>query len=194
MNKNQHNNYSNDLLFPKATVQILNKLNILTFKTTRKPSNVLIWQPVTLFLTRLAELLNNSSIKCFSFSAYFYLDPLSLHPISDVFVKGFSFLCPLFAECSWWDGADTTLTILSRRSGRRPTTNQRQSWAPRRRTSGNSKRSDPSRQRPMMSPALCSATPSSGTTDRYFCSLLCLRDKVRAESSCQVITFVFSFQ
>lgn len=90
-----------------------------------------------------------------------------------------------FAECSWWDGADTTLTIWSQRSGRRPTAHQRQSWALRKRSSGSSKRSDPSRQQPAESAALFSATQSSGRINiPAHCRRVCV-------CSCRVITFVF---
>lgn len=77
-----------------------------------------------------------------------------------------SLTCSLVAECSWCDGADTTRTTWSRRSARRPTANQSRSWVPRRKRSGSSKRSDPSRQQPVESPALFSVTRSSGRTNK----------------------------
>lgn len=70
----------------------------------------------------------------------------------------------MFAGCSWWDGAGTTRTIWSQRSGRRCTTSPYQSWVMKRRSSVSSKRSDPSRQRPAESPALFSVIQSSGRT------------------------------
>lgn len=107
------------------------------------------------------------------------------HKLTNYFMK---LSCLLFAECSWWDGAGTTRTIWSQRSGRRHTTHQKQSWLQRKRRNRSSKHSDPSRLQPVESPALFSVTPSSGRTN-----ISDHRSKALFSQSCSCLLTVFFF-